>query len=602
MGARSGELLGPYRLREQVGQGGMGSVYLADAPDGRQVAVKVLRQGAPGEENARQRLAREVATMRRVRSPYVAEVLDADVVADPPYIVTQYAPGRTLEDVVAADGPLTGQPLAAVASGLAAALQAIHSAGVVHRDVKPSNVMLVAGQPVLIDFGIAQAPDSTRLTMTGMFMGTPGYLAPEVIEGADSSSAADVHSWAATLIYAATGRPPFGTGQFQAIFYRIVHGQPDLDTLPAPLRPIVQAALAKDPSMRPSAAQLGELVAGLQPESLVAARSGAGLEASPAAPVAYQPPWQLAGTAVDFPAVAGHASVAAPAAAPAGPRPWPGTLPMAVPARDDVADLLPPVGRPQPAVPAGSAPAWPPSATQAPPRPGGTGQRAPGQRAPGQRSATGLPRPARSAQVLATMLALIGLSVLLPLAGAAAALAGLVLLRAADLTTKRLVKRRAGQAARPADAVSAAVFYPWAMVRAVLRFVLLSPLALLCAAAAAALAVLAAGTSDLPKVGSYAAGALVACYCLGPGSAGCRQPLDRFYGRVIRSAPAAVLGFVGLAAIAVVVIGAAVRLAPGYWPAVHLGTQLQVAGSTSHPALSNFADIGKQLAQWLGRV
>jgi hypothetical protein len=590
MGARSGELLGPYRLRELVGQGGMGSVYLADAPDGRPVAVKVLRQGAPGEEHARQRLAREVDTMRRVHSPYVAEVLDADVVADPPYIVTQYAAGRTLEDVVAADGPLTGQPLAALASGLAAALVAIHSAGVVHRDVKPANVMLVDGQPVLIDFGIAQAPDSTRLTMTGMFMGTPGYLAPEVIEGADSSSAADVHSWAATLVYAATAQPPFGTGQFQAIFYRIVHGQPDLDALPAALRPIVQAALAKDPAMRPAAAQLAEFVAGLAPESLVAPPSGTALADAPAAPVAYQPPWQLGGTAVDVPAVA---SVAAPA----GLRPWPGTLPMAVQARDDFADLLPPAGWPQPAVPVGGAPAWPPPGTQAPPRRPGAGQRAAAERAAG-----GLPRPARSLQVLATMLALIGLSVLLPLAGAAAALAGLVLLRAADLTTKRLVKRRTSQAARPADAVSAVVFYPWAIVRAVLRFVLLSPLALLCAAAAAALAILAVGTTDLPKVGSYAAGALVACYCLGPGSAGCRRPLDRFYGRVIRSAPAAVLGFVGLAAVAIVVVGAAVRLAPGYWPAVHLGTQLQIAGSSGHPALSNFADVGKRLAQWLGHI
>src|SRR5215471_7068770 len=166
MSARSGELLGPYRLRE------------------------VLRQGAPGEETARRRLAREVDTMRRVHSPFVAEVLDADVDSDPPYIVTQYVAGRTLEDVVAADGPLTGPCLASLACGLAAALVAIHAAGVVHRDLKPANVMLVDGEPVVIDFGIAQTPDSPRLTMTGMFMGTPGYLAPEVIEGGDSTAAA----------------------------------------------------------------------------------------------------------------------------------------------------------------------------------------------------------------------------------------------------------------------------------------------------------------------------------------------------------------------------------------------------------------------------
>ncbi|MGH3303794.1 MAG: serine/threonine-protein kinase, partial [Streptosporangiaceae bacterium] len=362
MSARSGELLGPYRLRDLVGQGGMGTVYLATAPDGHPVAVKVLRQGAPGEDTARRRLAREVDTMRRVRSPFVAEVLDADVTGDPPYIVTQYVAGRTLEEVVGSDGPLTGPPLAALANGLAAALVAIHSAGVVHRDLKPGNVMLVDGQPVVIDFGIAQAPDSTRLTMTGMFMGTPGYLAPEVIEGGDSSPAADVHSFAATVAYAATGRPPFGTGQFEAIFYRIVHGQPDLDTLPGPLWPIVLAALAKDPAKRPPAAQLAGLVAGLRPDSLVAAPPGTVLAAAPAAPMAYQPPWQLAGTAVDLPALASRASLAAPRAAPAGSPPWPGTVPMAVPGRDDFADLLPPVGYQQPAVPAGRAPAWTPPA------------------------------------------------------------------------------------------------------------------------------------------------------------------------------------------------------------------------------------------------
>ena len=591
MSARSGELLGPYRLRELVGQGGMGTVYLADAPDGRPVAVKVLRPGAPGEETARRRLTREVDTMRRVRSPFVAEVLDADVACDPPYIVTQYVAGRTLEEVVETDGPLSGLPLAALATGLATALAAIHSAGVVHRDLKPGNVMLVDGQPVVIDFGIAQAPDSTRLTMTGMFMGTPGYLAPEIIEGGDSSPAADVHSWGATVAYAAAGRPPFGTGQFQAIFYRIVHGQPDLDALPRPLRPIVVAALAKDPARRPSAAQLAGVMAELRPESLVAAPPGTVLAAAPAAPMAYQPPWQLAGTAVDLPAAASHGSLAASTAAPAGSPPWPGTVPMAVPGRDNFADLLPPVGYQRPAMPADRAPGWPPSATQAQPRAGEAGQRA----------ATTLPGPARFLLVLATMLGLIGVSVLLPLAGAAAALGGLVLLRAADLTGARLVRRRAGQAGRPADALSAAVFYPWAMARTALRFVLLAPMALLCAAAAA-LTVLATGSADLPKAVSYAAGALVACYCLGPGSAACRRPLDRFYGRVIRSVPAKVLGCVGLAAIAIAVVGAAATLAPGYWPVVHLGNQIQAAATTSHPALSNVADVGRRLVHWFERI
>ena len=591
MSARSGELLGPYRLREPVGQGGMGTVYRADAPDGHPVAVKVLRQGAPGEETARQRLTREVDTMRRVHSPFVAEVLDADVTGDPPYIVTQFVAGRTLEEVVDTDGPLAGQPLGALASGLAAALVAIHSAGVVHRDLKPGNVMLVDGHPVVIDFGIAQTPESTRLTMTGMFMGTPGYLAPEVIEGGDSSPAADVHSWAATVAYAATGQPPFGTGQFQAIFYRIVHGQADLDTLPASLQPIILAALAKDPARRPSATQLVGLVAGIQPDSLLAARPGpASAAAAAAAPVAYQPPWQLAGTALDLPPVASSASLAAPAAAPPPARPWPGTVPLAVPGRDNFADLLPPVGYQHAAAPVAQPAGWPPAAQARPPG-GAAGQRV-----------VALPGPARFLLVLATMLGLVGVAVMFPLAGVAAALAGLLLLRAADLTATRLVRRRAGQPGRPAEAVSAAFFYPWAMVRTLLRFVALAPLALLCAAAAAALTVLATGQAGLPRAVSYAAGALVACYCLGPGSAACRRPLEKFYGRVIRSTPAAVLGCIGLAAIAVAVFGAALTTGPGYWPVLHLGNQLQAAATTSHPALTNVADVGRRLVRWFEHI
>jgi hypothetical protein len=204
--------------------------------------------------------------------------------------------------------------------------------------------------------------------------------------------------------------------------------------------------------------------------------------------------------------------------------------------------------------------------------------------------------------VLATMLGLVGLALLLPLAGGAAALGALMLMRAADLTGKRLVRRRAGQAARPADAVSAAFYYPWAMVRTVLRFVLLAPMALLCALAAAVLTVLATGQAGLPRVPSYAAGALVACYCLGPGSAACRRPLGRFYGRVLRSASAGAIGSVGLAAVAVAVLAAALTSGPGYWPAVHLGNELQVAATASHPTLSNVTNVGLRLVHWFERI
>ncbi len=605
MSAHSGERLGPYLLREQLGEGGMGVVYLASDPAGSLVAVKVLRQGVPAEAAARQRLAREVATMRRVHSPFVAEVVDANVEGDPPYIVTRYVAGRTLEDVVAADGPLTGAALASLARGLAAALMAVHAAGVVHRDLKPGNVMLVDGQPVVIDFGIAQALDSTRLTMTGMFMGTPGYLAPEVIEGNTSGPAADVHSWAATVAYAATGRPPFGTGQFEAVFYRIVHGQPELDCMPAPLLPIVLAALARDPSRRPSAAELAQFAAGLNPEGLVPAHAGTALVGHSDAAQAFAT-GDATRTALDAP------SPLPAAAGPAAPA-WPGTRPIALQPKDDFADLLTPV-RYSPS-PAGAG-----QLTGTPTVPPGSGL--PGSAGRGELSrgpappAAGPQRGARSASeagrlplVLATLAALVALSVLLPIAGGAAALAVLVLLRAADVTSGWLGRRRSRQGPRSSDAVSATAFYPLAVCRSVLSFLLLGPLALLCAAVAIVLAVLAGGAAELPRAGGFAAGALVACYCIGPGSRACRRPLSKFYGQVARSVPAALIGSLGLVAVAAGVVVAAATMPSGYWPDLHLGSQLQAA-TLPHPALNpalnhlsgHVTELGKRLASWLGRL
>jgi hypothetical protein len=641
MSAHSGEeRLGPYRLRERLGEGGMGVVYLGCDASDRQVAVKVLRQGVPAEATARKRLAREVDTMRRVHSPYVAEVIDADVEGSPPYIVTRYVGGQTLEDVIATDGPLTGPALATLARGLAAALVAIHSAGVVHRDLKPGNVMMVDGQPVVIDFGIAQAPDSTRLTMTGMFMGTPGYLAPEVIEGQQSGPAADVHSWAATIAYAATGRPPFGTGQFEAIFYRIVQGQPELDTMPEALLPIVLAALARDPSRRPAAADLADLTAALNPAALTRSAPGAaaGLVALADADLSSQ----VTRTALDMPGRAARAAAAglgagvgaapAPGAAypspaqlspaqppsaqpppgPSAPAPWPGTRPMAVQPKENFADLLPPVRYDQPAafglapampgVPGQLAPAqpWPSAAIPRQPGPAATGTSGPPVTG-AQPGATA--QPARRLLVLATLAGLVALSVLLPIAGAAAALGVVVLLRAGDVTTRWLDRRRGRAGRRRSDGITATLFYPWAVCRSALACLLLAPLALLCAAAAAVLAVLVLGPDQLPRVGGYVAGAIIACYCVGPGSRPCRRTLGRFYGQVTRSVPAAVLGSVGVAAIAIAAIAAATTLAPAFWPADHLGNQLQTA-ALAHPAVGhlsgNVADVGRRLLHWLG--
>ena len=245
--------IGPYRVIEKIGEGGMGVVYLGMDADRRRVAIKVLGPAVAGDPNARQRLAREVETMRRVRNRNVAEVLDADVHGPAPYIVTRYVAGRTLEEAVRQNGPLRGTALDTLAQGLAEALAAIHAAGVVHRDLKPGNVMMDGGQPVIIDFGIAHIPDSTRLTKTGLVMGTPGYLAPEVIEGSPSSGASDVHSWGATVAYAATGRQPFGSGTYQTIFFRVLEGRPDVAGIPPHLLRYVTAALSTSPQSRPSA-------------------------------------------------------------------------------------------------------------------------------------------------------------------------------------------------------------------------------------------------------------------------------------------------------------------------------------------------------------
>ncbi|MCA2184945.1 serine/threonine-protein kinase [Nonomuraea cavernae] len=258
--------LGPYRLLRRLGEGGMGVVHLAVDPQGRQVAVKVLRAEVAGDEVARRRLSREVETMRRVRSKYIAEVLDADVTGHRPYIVTRYVPGRPLDEIIKDDGPLDLPALVKIAHGVATALAAVHSVGVIHRDLKPGNVLILDGDPVLIDFGIAQAVDATRLTQTGMFIGTPGYLAPEIIEGQEAGPEVDIHAWAGTLLYAGTGQPPFGKGTLEMIFYNITAGKADVSAAPLALQPLLKAAFQRNPAKRPKAAELAEQTARMLPQ------------------------------------------------------------------------------------------------------------------------------------------------------------------------------------------------------------------------------------------------------------------------------------------------------------------------------------------------
>ncbi|MFD1542643.1 serine/threonine protein kinase [Nonomuraea guangzhouensis] len=234
--------VGPYRLVGRLGEGGQGVVYLAEAPGGGPVAVKVLQDGLAGDD----RFAKEVAAARRVEPFCIAQVLDASLGARP-YIVTEYVDGPSLQQA----GRHTGGDLQRLAVATATALAAIHAAGIVHRDFKPANVLLGRDGPRVIDFGIARATDSA-LTVTSSIVGTPAYMAPEQLAGAAVGPAVDVFAWASVIVYAAGGEPPFGQDALPAVISRILNNEPQLGDLPGSLRPIVYACLSKDPARRPT--------------------------------------------------------------------------------------------------------------------------------------------------------------------------------------------------------------------------------------------------------------------------------------------------------------------------------------------------------------
>ena len=250
------EHIGPYRVVDRVGEGGMGTVYAGVAGDGRKVAIKVIRQEFAADRQYRARFEAEVAAAQRVRPFCTAPVLDADPAADPPYLVTEFVNGPSLDAVVGKEGALRGADLEAVAVGSATALTAIHDAGVVHRDLKPANVLLSTFGPRVIDFGIARSLDGARLTATGGIIGTPAFMAPEQLDGRGAAPASDVFAWGATVAFAARGGPCFGGDSIPAIIHQIISGEPDLSGLDGSLLAAVRAALAKDPQRRPSAQSL----------------------------------------------------------------------------------------------------------------------------------------------------------------------------------------------------------------------------------------------------------------------------------------------------------------------------------------------------------
>lgn len=491
----SGQYIGRYRLIEKIGEGGMGVVHLATDPQGRRVAVKALRPGVASDQTALRRLAREVDSMRRVHSAHVAEIIDADVTAEPPYVVTQFVPGRTLEEVVRDRGPLQPPELRRLATGLASALAAIHAAGIIHRDLKPGNVMFLDnGEPVVIDFGIAQGVDATRLTATGLVIGTPGYLAPEIIEGEDAAAPADVHSWAATIAFAATGRAPFGSGTFESIFYKIMEGRPDLDGVPAALLPLVRTAMARNPAERPTAQALVGLTSRLDLERTTFDTS--------------TPPHTKPLTAVAAPPLA-------------SPRDFRGQLPPAPP---------PP---PPPAY----------GRQQYPPAPARERRPAPAPKPDG-------PKPYGLYRLLSLLLLVgaVGLAMAVPSIAVIIVLIAMLLLRTADRAHQSLTSKRTRRGPRPADVVGVIVRSPFSVVRSGLVMALISPLGILSGVVVLIIAMASKSEMTIARALSLSAAAFILVTCMGPGSVPARRQLARMWGAIAprRERAMIVTGVVGL--------------------------------------------------------
>lgn len=254
--------IGEYRTLVRLGAGGMGVVYLARSAGGALAAVKVIRAEHAADPGFRARFRREAEAAARITGPWVVPVTGADTEAREPWLATAFVPGPSLGEAVQDRGPLPVATVQALGARLAGALAAVHEAGLLHRDVKPGNVLLALDGPRLIDFGIARHEGATALTATGSVIGTPGYLAPEQASAGPVGPACDVFSLGCVLVYAATGQRPFGHGEAAGVLFRTVHGEADLAGLPSALLPVVTACLAKDPADRPTVAEAERLLGG----------------------------------------------------------------------------------------------------------------------------------------------------------------------------------------------------------------------------------------------------------------------------------------------------------------------------------------------------
>ncbi|MEW6926411.1 serine/threonine-protein kinase [Trueperella pyogenes] len=253
---RERSMIGGYRIVERIGSGGMSTVYRAIDAEGRAVALKLLHPELAADPLSRARLRREVAMLQRVKSPYVAQILDAETDEEEIFVVTELIEGPTLDRDVRDSGHYTGGDLVELGQELAAALNAIHDAGILHRDLKPSNVMMGADGPILIDFGIAQLGDDLRMTQTGSLAHTPGFCDPVVIRGSAPDTDADWWALAAVLAYAATGRAPFGVGNSPAVMHRVLEGDADLPGLTVAAAEAFRSALSPCRAERISFAEL----------------------------------------------------------------------------------------------------------------------------------------------------------------------------------------------------------------------------------------------------------------------------------------------------------------------------------------------------------
>ncbi|KGN36610.1 serine/threonine protein kinase [Knoellia subterranea] len=572
-------LLGSYRLVQRLGEGGMGVVHLALDRHGKAVAIKVLRPHVAHDPAARARLSREVETLSRIRSPRVAPVIDADIEGERPYIVTRYVPGPPLDDVVSASGPLGAEDLNRLGRGLAEALDVIHDSDVIHRDLKPGNVLIVDGDPVVIDFGIAHVTDDIRLTMTGLVMGTPGYLAPEVVEGEPVSTATDWWGWAATLAYAASGRPPFGRGPMDAVLTRVAAGDPDLEGVDPRIAPLLYAALAPVPKDRPHQTDVvralehyarGGLVTDVITVRPPAPRTQAvGVPPTAALPLSrteiQQPIPPVARSLASAPApvqAAGPALVAGPALAPAP-----------TPRLDPAEAIFGPSG----GAPAGSGVAAPGRQLEHPAYPPQEGSPTPWGAAPDspQQVDPRIGRPGRSGTIAALLAVLVACSAVVPVVAATGLLLWTVIARTTDRSVTSLVLRRHERGPRRSDVPVAVVASPWHLLLGIVASIfgaLMPALIAVSGVFCAALAVVAVQGSGSPEpnaLGPLAFGGLLAGLMAwwGPGGASLRRG-TRSLVRGVSPGPSASRVFVLLLIVAAAAVAAAgvIDGEPSWWP------------------------------------